>query len=360
MKLDFYISSLSGGGAEKVLTTIANECAARGDSVRIVSLEKRSQFYIPAENVTLVRAKKYDSRFVQVIRDFQLVRSCVLENKDAIAVSFLSRCNILVLLASAFTGRKVIVCDRNNPLREHGRLTFFLSQLLYLFLSSRVVVQTQEIKQMYMKALQKKIVVIENPIDMEMLSNQIAGKPLKRDLHRIISMGRLENQKDFKTLISAFGSIQRDYPEWKLDIYGIGYQQQMLQNYIDELKLTEVVKLQGRTSEPFYEMKISSVFVLSSFYEGFPNVLCEALYAGCLCISSNCTSGPAELIEDGQNGFIFEVGDVNKLAELLKVCILHQSEMEAMRDAAVYSVRRLSKEKIIGKWISIFHEVLAK
>ena len=97
-------------------------------------------------------------------------------------------------------------------------------------------------------------------------------------------------------------------------------------------------------------MKKASVFVLSSFYEGFPNALCEALYAGDLCIASDCVSGPAELITDGKNGWLFDVGDTERLEELLVRCMENERGLEEIRENAEKSVLHLNISNIIEEW----------
>ena len=166
----------------------------------------------------------------------------------------------------------------------------------------------------------------------------------------IISIGRLESQKDYKTLIDSFYKIHASFPEWKVHVYGHGDMRDELQKYVDDKGLSDRFLFCGRTDKPYLELRKSSIFVLSSFYEGFPNVLCEAMYAGNLCISSDCVSGPRELINHSQNGWLFPVGDVNMLAELLKQCIEKEESLTGVRSAAEETVKRLYLDNNIKKW----------
>lgn len=351
MKIDFYISSLSGGGAEKVLITIATQLAAAGHDTAIISLEKRPQFYQVSQNVELIRCCNRGKR--AFIQDYLQVGKHLKDRQADISVSFLSRCNWLLLLCSLWKNYKIIVCDRNNPVREHSRLAFLVSNLLYLR-ADRIVVQTSQIKSCYWKRIRKKISVIENCIDTKSLEKQVPYEVQREKV--ILSMGRLEKQKDFKTLIRAFSRICSDYPEWKVKIFGDGNMKEKLQKEIRTLGLEKRIILCGRTEKPFEEMCRASIFVLSSFYEGFPNVLCEALYAGDLCISSNCISGPAELIDHGKNGWLFPVGDQMALAEILKKVISMETRSDAFRKRARKSVERLHLEKNIADWEHLLME----
>lgn len=358
MKIDFYISSLSGGGAENVLTTLAKSFAEAGNKVSITSLEKRPQFYPVDEKVELIKYDNKDKgRIGEIIADFKAIRGQMKEREDTdVCISFLSRCNIQVLLCSLFLHKKVVVCDRNNPLMEHSKLVFWLSNQIYR-LASAVFVQTEQIKSFYPKDLQKKMYVIENTLDTEKLDKQ-CDEGCEQE-NTIISIGRLEPQKDFKTLISAFGTIANKYPDWKVKIFGKGDMKDEIQAFIDEKGLTEQVLLCGRTETPFKELKKSKIFVLSSHYEGFPNVLCEGMYAALSCISSDCVSGPRELINDGENGFLFPIGDERKLAEDIEKLILSEELRELFGRKAAKTVERLKISAIADKWYQTIKFVIS-
>lgn len=357
MKVDFYISSLSGGGAEKVLVTLAREFANRNYETSIYSLEVRPQFYSVAQNVTLEKISG-DGKPKSMLEEFRCVRSRLKKRNADIAISFLSRCNLLLLVSSLFRKQKIIVCDRNNPIKEHSRFVFNLSCRLYRF-ATAIVVQTEQIKGFYPDYLQNKIYVLENPLDVETLTNQCSGKSVTAE-NTIISVGRLEPQKDFATLINAFSKISAKFPEWNLKIFGKGDQQSELQMLIDSLGLQKRVFLCGRTESPYLELSKSKVFVLSSNYEGFPNALCEGMQAGLACVSSDCVSGPRELIDDGLNGFLFPVGDSDKLAQKLELLLSDETLRLDMGSHAKESVKRLELPIICDKWCDLLKKVSEK
>lgn len=356
MNIDFYISSLSGGGAENVLTTLAKELKNRGNKVSITSLEKRPQFYCVDDGIELIKYNNAGKgRIKEIIADFKAIRRQIKERNDTdVCVSFLSRCNLQVLLCSLFLHKKVVVCDRNNPLKEHSKLVFLLSNQVYR-LASAVFVQTEQIKSFYPKYLQKKMYVIENTLDTKELDAQCDEEIVAENT--IISIGRLEPQKDFVTLIKAFGELADKYPDWNVKIFGKGDMREELQAFIDEKGLTERVLLCGRTETPFKELKKSKVFVLSSHYEGFPNVLCEGMYAGLGCISSDCVSGPGELIDDGVNGFLFPVGNEKILTEKLDLLLSSDEICDIMGDRAKNTVKRLELPVIVEKWYNCLRGV---
>lgn len=359
MKIDFYISSLSSGGAEHVLTNLAGDFSEKGHDVSIVSYEKRPQFYeVPAS----VRIVKYDykdkGKIKSLVLDFIATRKQLKSSKADVAISFLSRCNLMLILASLFTKTKTIVCDRNNLLMKYPKYVFVVSCWLYS-LADAVCVQTNEIKKTYPKYLQKKMYVLENPLDFEELQAQLEGEFIEKE-NTVISIGRLEKQKDFISLIKAFEIVAKSFPDWKLKIFGQGNRCEELQRLIDDLQLTQQVELCGVTCSPFLEMKKSKIFVLSSFYEGFPNVLCEAMHAALPCISTRCACGPSDLINNEENGYLVEIGDVSAMAEKMIGLIIDENLRNKVGSAAETGVERLERSIICEKWIQMAHQVTGK
>lgn len=351
MKIDFYISSLSGGGAEKVLTTLAENFAKRGNDVSITSLEKRPQFYPVSDSVTLNKVNNMNKgKIREMLGDFVGVRKWMKKQNADISISFLSRCNILVILASLFTNKKIVVCDRNNPLMEHSEKVFKRSCRLYKH-ANAVFVQTEKIKSFYPQSLQKKIFVIENPIDFDALKGQIGDENIEKS-DTIISLGRLEKQKDFTTLIKAFSKVSPKHPSWDLKIYGTGDMIEELIALTNTLGVNDKVIFCNRTEKPFLELSKSKIFVLSSNYEGFPNALCEAMASGIACISSDCISGPSELITNGDNGYLFPVGDVDALAKQLESVIDDEDKRKQLGDNASKAVAHLELNAIVDKWLN--------
>ena len=211
-------------------------------------------------------------------------------------------------------------------------------------------------KTFYPQYLQKKIVVLENPLDFDEMAAQCEGQSIEKE-NTVISVGRLERQKDFVTLIKAYKKVAELYPDWKLKIYGQGNRKDELQDLIEKENLTTSVKLCGVTHTPFLEMKKARIFVLSSFYEGFPNVLCEAMHAGLPCISTKCECGPSELINDGKNGFLVQIGNVDQMTEKIITLVENETLRRTMGEEAERSTERLSREVICQKWRELAYRV---
>ncbi len=332
-----------------MLINLAADFAAHGMDVSVTSYEKRPQFYSVSSNVKL---NKYNftgrSKPVEWLRDFCATIKYLKYRKADVAISFLSRCNFMLILAGLFSKTKIVVCDRNNLLRKYPKYIFKITCFLYRF-ADAVFVQTHEMKSFYPNYLQKKMVVLENPLDFEEMYKQCEGHNIDKK-NVVISVGRLEKQKDYITLIKAYKKVALKYPEWSLKIYGQGNRKDELNNLIEKENLSGSVELCGVTQTPFLEMKRSKIFVLSSFYEGFPNVLCEAMYAGLPCISTKCECGPSELIRDGKNGFLVDVGDINAMADRMITLIENESMRISMGQEATKDTMRLDVNNICKLW----------
>ena len=349
MKIDFYISSLSGGGAEHVLTNIARNAALQGHDVSITTFEKRPQFYEVDPKITVNRCDNTKSnKILEVLKDYRDTRRQLKRRKADVVISFLSRTNMMLALAAPFTKSKIIVCDRNNRRMSQSAKVFNLSCRLYR-MTDLVGVQTNRAKESYPQYLHKKIFVIANPLDRAQLDAQCPDKEPEKT-NTVISVGRLEQAKDFETLIAAFAKTEQAYPDWRLKIYGQGKKRELLQELIEKLGQQNRIELCGVTKTPFLEMKKSRIFVLSTRYEGFPNVLCEAMYAGLPCISSDCEFGPSELIRDGENGFLFPVGDVDRLCEELTELMGDGEKREKMGALAKKSTDFIESSRIYAEW----------
>ena len=167
-----------------------------------------------------------------------------------------------------------------------------------------------------LKALQKKIEVIYNPIFLE---DHLVGSSLTTEKQKlIISIGRLETQKNQKMLIRAFSIFERNHPDYQLVIYGEGSQRGELEGLVSELNLTGRVLLPGVVKNVFECLQKAEVFVLSSYFEGMPNTLLEAMCIGVPSVSTK-VSGAVDLIEDGKNGYLTEIDDCNMLASRIEL-----------------------------------------
>jgi glycosyltransferase involved in cell wall biosynthesis len=169
-----------------------------------------------------------------------------------------------------------------------------------------------------------------------------------------LAVGRLNPQKGFDILIRAMAAVRDREPDWKLVILGEGDSRDELERLVEELGLVEAIHLPGRVRNPWPWLAAADVFVMSSRSEGFPNALCEAMVAGLPVISTDCPSGPADLIEDGTDGLLVPVGDVVTLAGSM----LRLAGSPDLRTELGARAKRIGKRYRLAEILDLWDEVL--
>ena len=217
----------------------------------------------------------------------------------------------------------------------------------------QVVILTQEDKTLNWKRT-KKVSVIPNLLTFH--NNKIS----MLDTKKVIAVGRLSAEKNFSSLIRAFRSVADYYPDWILKIYGEGNERIILQKQITRLHLENNVYLCGNTSDVQSNMCNSSIFVLSSIYEGLPLVMLEAMSCGLPVVSYDCPCGPKDIITDGVDGFLVSTGDEQMLADKICYLIKNPDIRTKMGIAALKKSENYHIEKIIPMWMRLFERIITE
>ena len=175
--------------------------------------------------------------------------------------------------------------------------------------------------------------------------------------NRILSIGRLTNQKGFDYLIKAWSIIAHKYPTWRIDIFGHGELESFLHNMIIEHNLMKSIQIHEPTDRIFDEYNNSSIFLMSSRYEGYALVLIEAMSYGVPCISFDCPHGPSDIISHRENGLLVSLGNIEKLAESIEWMITHEEERLRMSYDARQKAKLHTAEAIMPQWVELFEKV---
>lgn len=177
---------------------------------------------------------------------------------------------------------------------------------------------------------------------------------------RIISVGRLDWQKGYDMLIDVWQKVNATHPDWQLHIYGDGPDKERLLQKVNECNLDGFLFIHP-SQLPIYEKYLeSSIYVMSSRYEGFGLVLIEAMTCGLPCVSFDCPYGPADIIRNGEDGFLIESNHIGQMAERINFLIENEHERFRMGEKARKNVARFSKENIMKKWDMLFRSLLPK
>lgn len=359
-KIVMYIDVMHRGGAQRVMANLANDFAAGGVEVVLVN-DAVPQPGVPTYPVAqTVRRRCLRQDFsgnvlAKNIERITVLRKILQEEDPDIALSFLGRCNKRLLLAAAGLPCKKIVSVRNDPDREYGRSAAQKWVTNRLFATADgCVFQTREAARYFSSAIQKKSKIIMNPVAAPFFEAQ---RPAQG--RNIISVGRLEPQKNQALLIEAFAAVAGQFPEQNLVIYGEGTLRPALQQQIEALGLRGRVLLPGDEKDIREKLAQSSLFVLSSDYEGMPNALLEALAVGLPCIATDCPcGGPAQVIESGTNGVLVPCRDAPKMAQAMRALLADPQRCAALSAAAKRSAEAFRADTVFADWKEYFASIL--
>ncbi len=328
LTVSFYIANMNGGGAERVFLNLMNHFADCGHSVHLILNKKEGpylEFLNPGISVHELGRKSVKDSIGGLGNVLQQV-------KPDLILSTLSQCNYAMILARLLKYRKatLFIREANSFLSQRQHLSKFRlfyerlkAGILYRF-ADRILVNSLGSKNELTKATylsENRISILPNPVDIdgirkkaeedlpEKITTFLDGSPY------IISIGRLQYAKAFDNLIKAFKKA--DNSNKKLIILGEGKLRNELQNLINTQGLSEKVLLAGHMENPYPIISNSSLFALSSRYEGMPNVLLEAFILMKPIVSTDCPSGPRELLRNGDFGVLVPTENINELSMAL-------------------------------------------
>ncbi|HET7035963.1 MAG TPA: glycosyltransferase family 4 protein [Thermomicrobiaceae bacterium] len=371
MRVTLVVSSLACGGSERVLSTIANFFAQPCQGWRVTLLtfdageEPFYRLHPAVEHHALDIQRLSGARPRGTHRNLRYLwklRRALRRSRPEVILSFVDRTNVATLLASRGLGAPVVISERVNP-RDWligGPGWRSLRRLLYPQ-AAALVVQTRAVLAQYPGWLRTIARVIPNPV---VPREGAEHAPLDRPEGKtLIAAGRLVSQKGFDVLLRAFARVARCHPGWRLVIWGDGPERAALEALRHRLDLDGRACLPGVTPLLGRELRRADLFALSSRFEGFPNVLCEALACGLPAIACDCPDGPRELIRDGINGLLVPRDDVPALAGALERlmddpglrCRLAAETGEARERFALERVMGLWRETLVGAACSHGH-----
>jgi glycosyltransferase involved in cell wall biosynthesis len=355
MRIAIVQAGLGAGGTERVVSLLAADRCRRGDEVHLFAFVDEESYFVLDPAVTIHRLPdRGGTGWLTSLRRIASLRAEFRRLKPDLVVSFLTKINLLCLLATIGLGVRVVISERNNPTVQKKHILWRLVSAAVLPRADRLVMQTDAIANTLPPALKKKAVVIGNPCD------RSTGVGTAADAFRLVAVGRLVEQKGFDTLIDGFARVAERFPDWTLTIFGEGPDRGLLERQVDALDLKGRVMLPGVTARAGEWVGVASVFVLTSRYEGFPNVLIEAMAAGLPVISTDCDFGPAEIVAPGISGLLVPVDDVAELAAALSQLMADAGLRCKLGEAAHATAARFSQQAIMDKWDAAFTHAWAR
>ena len=355
MKLLFYISSMRGGGAERVMSVICNKLSERGHDIYLATNKNLPILYNIDEKVKVidVYVPRTTNKIKNVYKYGKKIRKVAKEINPEIIITFVWPLNVIVLLATLGLSIPILASehstfDKKNSLYE-SFVRYYINRL-----ANKVTVLTNFDYKYLGKKLPKKTVV-PNP-----LSYEIFNGSSKRE-KTVLAVGNLNRWhiKGFDNLIKIWGEVSPRFPEWTLNIAGNGNEDNVniLRKIAQDNNILSSVHFIGFQKEINFIMRKSSIFILSSRYEGFAMVLAEAMSQGCACISFDCKAGPAEIITNNVSGLLIKDQDLDEMKESLIKLIEDENLQNNLSIEGRKEVKKFNSEIIVDKWESIFLEL---
>ena len=322
-KILIFIPSIEDGGVEKNLYIVSNYLEKKGKLVEVLTcnndkakmFDKRIKF-LGTKNIFW----QNKSRKIKYLVCLIILFLNLLFRKDKPLI-FAFQANIYAVIVSKIMDTKIITRSNSAP---SGWSNNKVKNILYKFLinlADDVMVNSNEFKKHFYKKFKIEAKCIYNPFDKKIIYNKLKKKKViryfKKNKINIVAIGRLTDQKDHITLLKSI-KILKSNSNINLLILGKGKEKKNLEKFINESKLNDKVKLLGYSNNPYQYLLKSDIVVLSSKYEGLPNVLLEAQFLKKYIISTNCPTGPKEILLNGKAGDLFNIGDYKKLSFFIK------------------------------------------
>lgn len=359
VRITLVIASMACGGSERVMSTLANWWAAKGWQVTLLTFDGAdgpccydlhpAVAYQPLD----IQGLSGDHiRGRRSLRRFRVLRWALRASRPQAIVAFVDKTNVLTLLANLGSGVPVVISERVSPNDwPIGALEWRLLRRLTYPHAAGLVVQSRRALADYPPPWRRRARVIPNPA----VARCGTTVPRRADAgvgrgRTLVAMGRLTPQKGFDLLLRAFAEVAPCHPDWSLTIWGDGYERGTLEALRDGLGLRDRASFPGLTREPARRLAASNLFVLSSRFEGFPNVLCEAMACGLPVVSFDCPTGPAEIIRDGIDGVLVPPGDAVALAAALDRLMSCPAARHRLAARAPEILDRFSPERVMGMW----------
>lgn len=357
MKIFFSIKSLHlPAGTERATITIANELARRKHDVGIISLEKVAEpFFSVDSNIQFHYLYHSQDKRPSLVRDFS-------RRKKLKEIYRIEKPDIVVIVGSgrsflnipAARGIKKITWEHFN-LNINWHLLHPLSKRMAARFSDCIVTLTQQDAINYEQKFSiRNVVCIPNSISID----DSTPSPLTEK--RVLAIGRFVNQKGYDYLIDAWERTENRKHGWKLRVIGNGNLLPVIIEKIKQLQLEDSIEIIHSTNNVNEHYLQSSIYVMSSRYEGLPLVLIEAMAIGLPIVSFDCETGPRDIVEHGVTGILVPVFDVEKLALELDNLMSDEQKRKLFSENALKNVRKFETAKIVDEWEELFQNILEK
>jgi len=354
-KIMFVIGCLAGGGAERVVASVASSLADKDFQVSILTYYKEENEYPYSSKVNRINISNgniNEFNKISTIKKLKLIRKSIKKEQPDEIICFLPHTLVFVYFSLIFTKyiKRLSYAVRANPNMENNKIAKIQKRLLNHV--KRIITQNTGQTTCFSPKLQKKMVIIPNPMYDELFINEKKYSPVPT---KIVSVGRLNNQKNYKLAIEAFEIIYQKYSNFEYFIYGAGSLEAELKELIKSKKLENNIHIMGFEKDRNKIYGDKDIFLMTSKFEGMPNALAEAMCMGIPAISTDCDFGPRDLIMNDDMGILLKDYEVGTLVNSLESVICnYENYVLKAKSAREILKEKYCFEKIINKWIEVF------
>ncbi len=351
-----FMPSMEGGGVEKNIIIISNYLSKFTNNIKLITYDKKFKSHFN-KNIKIINPrykKKKASKYFKYFQCLLLLIKEVFYKKDILVFSF--QANIYCLILSKILNFKIIIRSNSSPSGWNKNYIKNLIFKIFFKFSDSIIVNSKAFKNELDNKLNVKSKVIYNPLNkLEIISK--SKERLKSTLFKknnkikILNIGRYTDQKDQITLLKALNLIKNKIP-FEAILIGYGVNKKLLENFVKKNNLKKQIKVLNYQNNPYKFIKKTDILILCSIYEGLPNVILEALTLKKFVISSNCPTGPKEILESGKFGYLFKPKDFEKLSKLIMIYSKNIKKCKQKALAGYKSLDRFDYQKNCNKYLN--------
>lgn len=355
MRIAFITGLMGNGGAERVISVLANCYAETSHEVFVIAIAGGPCEYEMDDRATFISNDLIPrNRIKRVFQRLTFLRNRLRNINPEVVISFCTEVNIYSAIATIGLPFPLVLSERNDPTKDpSSKIARYLRDFIYP-IADGFVFQTPNAKSFFSERVQDRAAVLPNPIK--------DGLPMPyngtRD-GRVVCVARLEAQKNIPLLLEAFRIFYSKHDDFVLELYGRGSQEQYLKRLSTDLGIENAVRFKGYSANVQEDIRRASIFVLSSDYEGIPNAMIEAMALGIPTIATDCPSGgPQMYVKNNINGLLVDVGDVDGLAEAMDT-LAKNSGLAARLGRNSSSIREeLDSKKVCSMWMDYLRQIV--
>lgn len=359
MKVDFIISTLGGGGAERVLTLMVNSLAKNSkNKISVITLFQEKEDYQLDTAINRVKLKQTkflpSHTFRSIVNLSRYYRKK--SNRPHVIVSFITLTNLIAIVVAKLFSIKIIAQEHNSYLRHmegRKRISDFTKKQVYKMADVVTVLTSYDIE--YYQKHGANVYVMPNPCSFTPISENSHNRE-----QTILAVGHLDryHHKGFDNLIKLIAPILKEYPDWQLKIAGSGDKGlKHLTQLAEEHQILDKVIFTGFINNVSEVMHKSAIFILPSRFEGLPMVLLEAMSQGMASIAYDCKTGPSDIIQNDKNGLLIEDQNIVKMQNGLRALFNTEKLRNRLSNEAIKSIDKYDISKITERYESLFNKI---